>query len=561
LEDAFGKTLDGYAQAWLSKTISFRITSADKSAGDSGEVQFIGVVSSADFISSVESLGMIRVMGFSPTIMMDIHRMYRIWPDVSSHDIINNLISAEGLPNASVKASNNAKFPGLLAYGETPFEIINYLAGFEGWWAYYDGLNFNVVAELPEDKLELKDNCLGSFSVLLDSSRIKSFKGRAFEFIKGNWFQAQSTGPGSSGLALAKAAGSAKGISGTQENVAVAHKPVSQGDLDQRLQAALKATHSRLLRSRGTTDRLGVIPGKTLDIQWTSKPRQTESRGEESFSGLYLVTRVQHNYKDGQYGCEFNCVARDLAFPYYAAHNLPEHILEVGEVTSVDDAESLGQVKVRFGWDAGTDTESPFIRVCQQQAGATPHGNWIIPEVSDSVLVSIRGRHLENAMVIGSLYDGSRKPRNDLPTQDNMTKSILTKSGNEITLKDDQGKEQILVKTKGDSCSVILDASSGKENISISVKNKAASIVLDGTGKVVMDTQSGACKISMDGQGQAIKIESQGSIALKANDVTIEGTAALNLKSSAQIKEEAGAGIDINGGAMVNVKGGIIKLN
>ncbi len=104
-----------------------------------------------------------------------------------------------------------------------------------------------------------------------------------------------------------------------------------------------------------------------------------------------------------------------MAHPYYSQFEFPEQAYETAEVTDVNDPEMLGRAKVRFGWSAsGGEIESPFIRVCQIHAGSTSHGSWFMPEVGDGVLVSIRGPHLENAIVVGSLYDGSRKPRDDL---------------------------------------------------------------------------------------------------------------------------------------------------
>jgi len=565
LEDKFGATMEDNARAWLSKTISFKVTAADSSSGDSGEVNFIGVVTAVDFESSVGSLGNVRILGYSPTIMLDLNQVCRTWLDVSSNDIMNSLISAEGMPNANVSASGGSNFSGFLAYKETPFQLINYLAGFEGWWAYYDGLHYNITKELPDVSIELKANQVGSFAVELDSSTIRNMKGRAFESIKGKWFQSKTKAPAPSSLALAKTAGGAQGITSSIEQLILAHEPDSQKSLDQRLDAAIRTSYAGLMRSRGSTDRLGLGPGKILKLKWAGIKKQTESRREEGFEGQYLITSVQHRYWDGRYLSEFRCVARDLAFPYYAGPELPEQILEVADVVNVDDPEKLGRVKVRFGWDsAAGETETPFIRLCQIQAGSTPHGAWIIPELSDSVLVSIRGHHLENATVLGSLYDGSRRPRADLHTPENYKKSIYTRSGNEITLNDELDKEQILITTKNGAGTILLDASSGAEKILIGANTDAARIVLDDSGgaqSITIESKNSSCKISLDGKNQSLTLEATKSIVLKANEITLEGTAAINVKSSAQIKQKAGATFDIEGGAMVNVKGGIIKLN
>ncbi len=112
LEASFGATLEANAKAWISKTISLKITASDKSAGDSGEVNFTGIVVSAHMGSVVGSLGNVFLRCLSPTIMLDINKMYRTWVDSKTEEILNSLISSEAMPNASVSASGeHESFP------------------------------------------------------------------------------------------------------------------------------------------------------------------------------------------------------------------------------------------------------------------------------------------------------------------------------------------------------------------------------------------------------------------------------------------------------------------
>lgn len=560
LETVFGSTLEANVKSWVSKTVSLKISASDKSAGDSGEVNFIGVIVSAIMGSVVGSLGNIYLRCLSPTIMLDINRVYRTWCESSSRDIINGLLSDEAMPNVKISVSGETTLPGFLAYGQTPLEIINYLAGFEGWWAYYDGMNYNVTKDLPDTSIELKANQVGAFVLTADAVSMKKFAGRDFEYGKGQWFQSQSSTPPGSGHPLGKAVGSASQISGSKEFLRLRHMPLSQGDLDKRLKIALGGSFARTLGCNGLTDRFGVMVGKVLKLKWEGQRRQTESRREEELSGQYLITGAEHRYEDGQYRCEFKGVDRTLAFPYFKELNFPEHLLETAEVTDVDDPEKLGRIKVRFGWSSsGGEVESPWIRASQLQAGATPHGTWFIPEVGDSVLVSIGGPHLERAMAIGSVYDGSRLPRNDLSTKDNNFKSIYTRSGNEITFSDENGKEKITMATKDGAASIVFDAASGSEKLSLTAKKDAASVVLDGSKKVTISAGGSSCQVSLDGSG-ALKLEAQKSITLKAQEIKLEGNASVDIKSSAKLTHKAGM-MDIDGGGILNIKGGIIKIN
>jgi hypothetical protein len=87
-----------------------------------------------------------------------------------------------------------------------------------------------------------------------------------------------------------------------------------------------------------------------------------------------------------------------------------------------------------------------------------------------------------------------------------------------------------------------MDGASGKEQISFASKGSA-------------------CNIVMSGSKKSVKIKSSGSIILEANEITLDATTAINIKSKAQIKQKAGAKMDIDGGAMLIVKGGLVKIN
>ncbi|UCE67674.1 MAG: hypothetical protein JSU85_06620 [Candidatus Zixiibacteriota bacterium] len=571
LEKVFGKTMEDNLNAWLSKTVSVKITHAEGSSADPGELRFIGIITEINFTSKVNSLGNIFIVGYSPSIILDLNKMYHIWCDTGSSDIINQLVSNEGLPNADISASGGISHPGFLAYNDTAFQVIKYLSGFEGWWMYYDGLSFHVAQDLPDDKIELKANHLDSFTVEVDSTKLKDLSGSAFEYKQGSWFSSNAPNLNPSSIPLGKAASDAPRLSSIRESVLLQHNPVSQKDLDQQLETISKKSNAGLLRSRGTTDRFGLTPGKGLTISWKPKKQVTESRREEGFNGLYLLVKVEHKYKDAKYSCDFKAVARDLANPYYQDDSFPKSLIERAWVTDVSDSEKnkLGAVRVRFDWkpEGADGIESPFVRVCQLQAGADggeTHGTWLLPEVGDGVLVSIRGRHLENAAVIGSLYDGSHQPRKDMYTDDNTVKAISTKSGNEILFNDTEDKEQLIMKAKGGACSIQMDSSKNSEKISLAVQKDGASIVMDGASgseQISFASKGSACSISMSGSKRSVKIETDGSIILKANEITLDAKTGLNLKSQAQLKQKAGATMEIDGGATLTIKGGLVKIN
>jgi type VI secretion system secreted protein VgrG len=562
LESAFGQNFKDNLKAWLGKTISIKISSNEKGQKAAGDVNFMGLITAVDFESVVDGLGKIYIKGYSPTIMLDLNKISSIWHDVKSNDIINNLINQSGLPDARVNASGTSQFTSFLAYYETPFEIIKYLAGHEGWWVYYDGLNFYVTKEAPETSIDVTPNQLSYFTLEADVTTCKKeIVGRNFEFLQGKWFNNKINNKPQTSTSVASEQGmQTDPVSSFSDQQKFPHIPPSQMELDTYLKNRLNISYGQMVKSRGITGIMGLGPGKVLKVVWEGLRRQTDNRREEGFAGQYVILNAAHNFRDGSYYCEFKCTSRDLAYPYYQ-NELPDQIIETAVVKDNNDPEMLGRIKVQFDWADDAKAESPFIRLAQFHAGADTHGTWMIPEIDDGVVVLIRGHHLENALVIGSIYDGSRKPKSTWPDSKNNFKSICTRSGNEIILSDEKDKEKITITTKDSAAFVLFDASSGAEKMTLGVKKDAASIILEGTEKVTIATKNSSCQISLDGSGQSISIEATKSIKLKASEITLEADSTLSLKSNAQIKQQANASFDIDGGAMVNVKGGLIKLN
>jgi hypothetical protein len=98
---------------------------------------------------------------------------------------------------------------------------------------YYDGLSFHVVQDLPDEKIELKANHLNSFTVEVDSTKLKNLSGSAFEYKQGSWFSSNGPNLNPSSIPLGRAASQAPTLSSARENVLLRHNPVSQKDLDQ----------------------------------------------------------------------------------------------------------------------------------------------------------------------------------------------------------------------------------------------------------------------------------------------------------------------------------------
>ena len=121
----------------------------------------------------------------------------------------------------------------------------------------------------------------------------------------------------------------------------------------------------------------------------------------------------------------------------------------VGLVTSVEDPDGLGRVRVRLPWT--TDPEgSPYdtwARVATVMAGNN-RGTWFIPEPDDEVLISFEGGDPRYPIVIGALWNGQDAPPERM-NQNNDIRSITSRSGIKVTFDDTDGAVQFTIETPG----------------------------------------------------------------------------------------------------------------
>jgi hypothetical protein len=106
------------------------------------------------------------------------------------------------------------------------------------------------------------------------------------------------------------------------------------------------------------------------------------------------------------------------------------------QVTSVDDPEGLGRIKVKFPWLRQHDEADVWARVSLPVGGKTT-GFWALPEIDDEVLVAFEFGELNRPVVIGSLWNGSDRPpdttSNSLTSPDGRFSIRVTNSGIVLT--------------------------------------------------------------------------------------------------------------------------------
>jgi uncharacterized protein involved in type VI secretion and phage assembly len=191
----------------------------------------------------------------------------------------------------------------------------------------------------------------------------------------------------------------------------------------------------------------------------------------------------------------------------------------VGLVTNNQDPEGLGRVKVRFPWLSSTD-ESNWARIAVPMAGKDS-GVYFLPEVNDEVLVTFEHGDARFPYVIGALWNGKDAPPADNADGKNNLRLIKSRSGHVIKLNDEDGKETIEIIDKTKKNSIVIDTS----------KN---TIMITSDKDITLSATNGAIKLN------AKKIE---------------------MKSSADLKLEAGSKMDVKARATLTIKGATVNIN
>lgn len=197
-----------------------------------------------------------------------------------------------------------------------------------------------------------------------------------------------------------------------------------------------------------------------------------------------------------------------------------------GIVTDNVDPELLGRVKVQFPTLPDT-TESTWARLVMPMAGKL-RGWMTIPEIGDEVLVSfVHGNH-DNAVVLGSLYNGVDLPPYANEDKNNDLRVFQSRSGHRLTFDDKSGEERIELITHNEEIRLIWDA-----------KEKVLSVY----------------------SGKDIIVEAKETVSWKCKDFILEAEKTVSMKAGSTMEVKATSTCTVDGGTSLVLKGSTININ
>jgi uncharacterized protein involved in type VI secretion and phage assembly len=189
-------------------------------------------------------------------------------------------------------------------------------------------------------------------------------------------------------------------------------------------------------------------------------------------------------------------------------------------VTNNQDPDGLGRVKVRFPW-LSEENESDWAKVMTFMAG-DGRGGYFLPEVGDEVLVAFEHGDINYPYVLGSVWNAEDAPPETNGDGNNNIRKITSRSGHEIVLNDDaQGQsEKIEIHTNAGH-RITMDDSAGQEKIEIVDKSGNNTVVIDS----VQNSIAIESALTLNIKAETISIEANASMEIKSNgNLTIQGT-------------------------------------
>jgi phage baseplate assembly protein V len=155
-----------------------------------------------------------------------------------------------------------------------------------------------------------------------------------------------------------------------------------------------------------------------------------------------------------------------------------------GIVTSVEDPEHEGRVRLRLPWfDADDITD--WCRSANLFAGNGYGSTWT-PEVGDEVLVGFIHGDLRFPVVLGGLYNGQDKPP-AYRQGDRNEKVLRSRAGHEIVVDDTPSRLGVRVTSSGGH-RLVLDDSAGR--VELTTKSGHGLTIDDRTGQLLLTAKS-----------------------------------------------------------------------
>lgn len=585
LADAFndtGKAILEQSKKYIGQECHIRFA-PDMFRKEKPENEFVGLVTEVRLSRLSNGERSVVLFGYSPTILMDGNPQSRSFMDMDLSGMAEATL--EKIPHSlstNIQPNFTDSIPYTVQYVESNYKFLQRMAARYGEWCFYDGTQL-IFGALPRDKKVdlplVKDLYNLEFSFKLLPANFTTF---AYHYLEHKTFKSQASAATVADLdEYGKFALEESDKLFSQEpSYATAYPIAQQPELDGLVEQQRTATANNMVMMTGTSDNPFLNVGSIINITG-------ESTNEQDY-GEFIIISLSHSIgSTHSYQNSFTAVPAELQVPPPARVQQPLCEVQSAEVMDNNDPEALGRIQVKFPWQEGT---TPWIRVSQAYGGQSGeggyHGFYFIPEIGSEVLVGFEHNNPDKPFVMSSIYHGDSS-LGSWPDSSNFKKVIKTRSGNQIHLIDEDGKEKIRIfhtnedSSKNEICLEMegqgkitiktlgeLDISANsinieaENNINITAgRDHALSVGSNMTTDVGADLKQNANSIATVAN-TSLDLTAGSNATLEGGaNVSITGGSGLSVESGANTSVKAGANLSLEGGVVAALKGPVVKIN
>jgi phage baseplate assembly protein gpV len=205
----------------------------------------------------------------------------------------------------------------------------------------------------------------------------------------------------------------------------------------------------------------------------------------------------------------------------------------------------------------GGNAPSAPARMMMPNAGNKRGMHWM-PETGDEVVVAFEGADSNAPIILGALYNAeSPVPDQAKPSNDNNIRTIVSRSGHEITLDDSPSAGKVILKSKEGRLVTLDDTPPGKisletpRGISIVLDDATGTLSLKAPTAIELDTASLTLNVggmsvqpgTTPGTG-VVSISVPAAVSIQSLAITLTATTMITITAP---KPPTGGGVLING--------------
>jgi len=520
--------------------------------------------------------------GFSTSILMDDGPHCMSFFEKPLKDVVSTLTGKypQNVLNSKVKPTKNPTIPYIVQYNESAYNFLSRLASVYGQWFYYNGIELIFGGMESTEPVELSfGHDLTSFQASLRVAPM-NFEAYSYDYVTNKVLKAPSSGATVAGLDNwgKKAMSGSESLYGTTQSYSVKESVKDDAALKDIVLNRKSALAGELVKMTGVSSNPSLRVGMQISVRGGLIASQDDDVMDY---GSYTITQVSHHTDSlGSYSNKFEAIPGTLGIPPYNT-TFKEPMCETQQAVVVDnkDPEGMGRIKVKFAWYEAEP--SCWMRYVTSHAGKD-RGMYWLPEVNDEVVVAFEGNNPSRPYALGSYYHG-KAHSSDRKEDSNLTKTIRTASGNELTFFDKGGEESIhlfnkdkknelLITMKDDGLIKIVSNKMIKIEAKEDIKVKAKNMKFEASGKIEFKADEFKVKaqslIQLESmkdwkaEGMEVAIEATANFGVKANaNIEMKANVKLDLSSSATASLKANAQLELSGMAMATLKGGMVMIN